>query len=422
MSTVNTNNAVRNGASPGSVVMRAPAAIDVPTAPDRAPEHAVASPRPFAELLRQRQDQGDGVKTPSAAAPAPLPSTNETSAANDADDANGAPTSTTSPPNTAASKGKARAPASTSANGAPAKRADCTSAGATDAAHHDDRTAAPSADGSGSTTATGLQSAAALAAAAAAGVDPARATHLGAGTSAGTDSADATALADASKSAAAMRRVEASDTDRSDLLDSARELGSKAAAPTFLAALVEAGHAVSDPQLAREGRSDTVASALAVSSSAASEVARVDAPVAQVALATPFEAPDFSSALGVQVSLLARDGVQHAELHLNPAEMGPVSIHIALDGSAAHVDFGADLAATRDAIERGLPELAAALRDAGFTLAGGGVSQHASEDRTDGSDDTRPGRRRAGIDAAGPAAVATRITQRVAAGGLDLYA
>ena len=96
-----------------------------------------------------------------------------------------------------------------------------------------------------------------------------------------------------------------------------------------------------------------------------------------LALATPVDAPDFASALGVRVSVLVQDGVQQAELHLNPAETGPVSIHISLDGTAARVDFGADVAATRAAIERGLPELASALRDAGFTLAGGGVSQHA---------------------------------------------
>src|SRR5213079_3279668 len=100
-------------------------------------------------------------------------------------------------------------------------------------------------------------------------------------------------------------------------------------------------------------------------------------PSPALALATPIDSPDFAAALGVRVSLLTQDGVQRAELHLNPAETGPVSIHIALDGTAARIDFGADVAATRAAIERGLPELASALRDAGFTLAGGGVSQHA---------------------------------------------
>src|SRR5205814_8829590 len=96
---------------------------------------------------------------------------------------------------------------------------------------------------------------------------------------------------------------------------------------------------------------------------------------ASIAMSTPATAPEFREALGVQVSVLARDGVQHAELHLNPADMGPISVQIALTGTQAQVDFGADSFATRQIIESGLPELAAALRDAGFTPAGGGGSQ-----------------------------------------------
>ena len=144
-----------------------------------------------------------------------------------------------------------------------------------------------------------------------------------------------------------------------------------------------------------------------------------------MALATPIDSPDFAAALGVQVSVLAKDGVQQAELHLNPAELGPVSIHISLDGSAARVDFGADVAATRDAIERGLPELASALNDAGFTLAGGGVSQH-DGGRSTGENDRASVARR--VDATGAAATAgtgavpVRVTRRIAAGGVDLYA
>ena len=144
-----------------------------------------------------------------------------------------------------------------------------------------------------------------------------------------------------------------------------------------------------------------------------------------LALATPVDAPDFATALGVRVSVLVQDGVQQAELHLNPAETGPVSIHISLDGTAARVDFGADVAATRAAIERGLPELASALRDAGFTLAGGGVSQHAGG-RASGEDDPR--RPTARLDGGGhPAstpmvAESQRVARAVAAGGVDLYA
>ncbi len=151
--------------------------------------------------------------------------------------------------------------------------------------------------------------------------------------------------------------------------------------------------------------------------------ARESAAPLTVNLPTPLAAPDFAQALGVQISVLAGDGVQRAELQLNPAEMGPVSVQIVIDGSNARVDFGADLAATRQVIEAGMPELAGALRDAGFTLAGGGVSQHAGG-RSDSSGtpaDTGRGSHGNG-EADGPAPQHVTQRRRVAAGGVDLYA
>ena len=149
------------------------------------------------------------------------------------------------------------------------------------------------------------------------------------------------------------------------------------------------------------------------------------APVA-VPIATPLGAPDFAEALGLRLAVLAKDGVQTAELHLNPADMGPVSVQIVMDGTQARVDFGADMAATRRAIEAGLPELASALADAGFTLAGGGVSQHAGGRNGDGDADrqTADGRRTRALAAEVDTqqrvtAAARRVVTR---GGIDLFA
>ena len=175
----------------------------------------------------------------------------------------------------------------------------------------------------------------------------------------------------------------------------------------------------------RSGSNDLSVAALAVSS-AAHAAARAE-PVAAapvINLPTPVNSPEFKAALGMQVSLLARDGVQHAQLHLNPAEMGPISVQIALDGSQAQVDFGADSAHTRHIIEAGLPELASALRDAGLTLAGGGVSQHArGQSPRDGAPHERDGAAPRGVDAvdaAGPSA--RRVNLRLPQGAIDLYA
>ncbi|MEO6743864.1 MAG: flagellar hook-length control protein FliK [Caldimonas sp.] len=152
----------------------------------------------------------------------------------------------------------------------------------------------------------------------------------------------------------------------------------------------------------------------------AAAAAPIAAPV-DVRLSTPVASPDFAQALGTQVSVLASNGVQRAELHLNPAEMGPVSVQIVIDGAQARVEFGADFAATRHAIENGLPELASALRDAGLTLTGGGVSQHARGRGEHGAESgSNPGRNaRGGAEAEPVTAIRPRS---VALGGVDLYA
>jgi flagellar hook-length control protein FliK len=118
--------------------------------------------------------------------------------------------------------------------------------------------------------------------------------------------------------------------------------------------------------------------------------------------------------------------VQTARLQLNPAEMGPISVQIALDGSAARVDFQADVAATREVIEASLPALAGALQDAGLTLAGGGVFQHApgqQQQQPDGQ--AAMAHRAAGRadlnTAGGPAEAAAPVTVR-SRGLVDLVA
>jgi flagellar hook-length control protein FliK len=159
------------------------------------------------------------------------------------------------------------------------------------------------------------------------------------------------------------------------------------------------------------------------STPAAARTGDTAAPVA-VQVPTQATSPEFAKELGVQVSVLAKDGIQQAELHLNPAEMGPISVQIAIDGTQAQVNFGADSAATRQIIESGLPELAASLREAGFTLSGGGVHSQA-RGREQGEGDGRGERGNGGTRAIGGIendVTPHRVVSRVSAGGVDLYA
>lgn len=96
------------------------------------------------------------------------------------------------------------------------------------------------------------------------------------------------------------------------------------------------------------------------------------APVSQP-VAVPVNDPDFGGVMMSQVVNLAHDGVQQAELHLNPAGMGPIMVQIAISQDQARIQFEAAHAGTRALIEQSLPTLAQSLRDDGLQLAASSV-------------------------------------------------
>lgn len=158
----------------------------------------------------------------------------------------------------------------------------------------------------------------------------------------------------------------------------------------------------------------------------------------QASIPVPLDAPDFSQKLADQVSLWVgqarQDGPMTAELHLNPAEMGPINVKISLDGTAAQVDFAAAAQETRQAIEASLSTLSSALSDVGLSLTGGGVtSQTPQQTLAQGGNPGQDGRGGRGAqegrgrDDDGDAAEASGLRQVSAPrasrlGGLDLYA
>ena len=157
-------------------------------------------------------------------------------------------------------------------------------------------------------------------------------------------------------------------------------------------------------------------------------------------LHTPMSSPQFADELAEKVSLFVKasavDGPMTAELHLNPAEMGPINIKIAVDGQNAQVDFAAAALETRKAIEASMPMLSSALDEVGLSLTGGGVSSQTpqqqfgqSNGQSDGSSDRSTGRsgdRRIGrVGGEGgdePAMRSVNVSRLSQRGGLDLYA
>ncbi|MCU0969525.1 MAG: flagellar hook-length control protein FliK, partial [Rubrivivax sp.] len=160
--------------------------------------------------------------------------------------------------------------------------------------------------------------------------------------------------------------------------------------------------------------------ARAVATPAVQEAAR--APLHEAFVSAALDTPEFAPALGQQITLLVRDGVQEARLNLHPQELGPVTVQIALEGSAAHVTLAAEQPATRQALEQSLPTLAVALREQGLTLAGGGVFE---QPRDPGRGAEGPGRARDADRDAGDGALAATPVQaapRRLRGTIDVYA
>ena len=399
-------------------------AVATPTAPDRPPEHDRSAVRRFAELLRQSRSEraaaaapSPAVGAPSAAAPAP------------ADESSGDPEPSDPPaqPAGTTAAAKTRSPTAKSATGKAA-------------VEHAQAPAEPVAEGTAARedattpTSTGERAAALAMLAAAAAENAADRGSASAESTAGerrsaADLADATATSRESREVAPRAPghargaavVDAANGGPASVDADAARAASLAFDPMVRAALGDALRAVDTPATrSRAVASDPAALSIGLAG-ATRAIGELQGPApSALAFATPIAAPEFAVALGVQVSVLAQDGVQHAELHLNPAETGPVSIRISVDGDSARVEFGADLAATRQAIERGLPELASALRDAGLTLTGGGVSQHAGS--PPGGDEAASQEHRGPVGTALPEVTGARVVRRVADGGVDLYA
>lgn len=102
-------------------------------------------------------------------------------------------------------------------------------------------------------------------------------------------------------------------------------------------------------------------------------------PPAQATLAPPPGSATFPAALGAQLSTWLKDGVQYATLELNPQDMGPIDVRIALRDGQAQVELGADVAVTRQILAEALPALAEALGDVGLSLSGGSVSDQTGQ-------------------------------------------
>jgi flagellar hook-length control protein FliK len=94
------------------------------------------------------------------------------------------------------------------------------------------------------------------------------------------------------------------------------------------------------------------------------------------------DSPEFAQGLSDRVSYMIENNLGSAKLQLNPPQLGPIEVRIAVQGDHAMVSMTSHSAVTRDALESSSPKLREMLGSQGFAQVSVDISQRSFQDRT----------------------------------------
>jgi flagellar hook-length control protein FliK len=146
------------------------------------------------------------------------------------------------------------------------------------------------------------------------------------------------------------------------------------------------------------------------------------APTPTLKVAAGMDTPEFGQGLADRVSWMVGNNLNGAKLQVNPPQLGPIEVRIAVQGSHAQVWLTSHSAVTRDALESSSPKLREMLGAQGFGQVSVDISQRSYQERSSQPQpyDWTPSASRS------PAAAAVQSTAslppRTASGALDAYA
>lgn len=120
----------------------------------------------------------------------------------------------------------------------------------------------------------------------------------------------------------------------------------------------------------------------------------------------PVGSQGWDQALGQRVVWMVSQKDQTAEIHVNPPELGPLSVTVNVNNNTASASFVAAHAATRDAINDAMPKLRDMFADAGINLGQVSVSAESFSQGGQNAGQAWQGRPDTGATAAGSAATA----------------
>ncbi len=172
------------------------------------------------------------------------------------------------------------------------------------------------------------------------------------------------------------------------------------------------------PLLDTSGNAAAGAAQLSVNTTAVADAA----PTPTLKVAAGMDTPEFGQGLADRVSWMVGNNLNGAKLQVNPPQLGPIEVRIAVQGSHAQVWLTSHSAVTRDALEASSPKLRDMLGAQGFGQVSVDISQRSYQERSSQPQpyDWTPSASRS------PAAAAVQSTAsllpRTGSGALDAYA
>jgi len=131
------------------------------------------------------------------------------------------------------------------------------------------------------------------------------------------------------------------------------------------------------------------------------------------------DSAEFPQGLADRVSFMIDNNLNGAKLQVNPPQLGPIELQIAVQGDHAQVSMSTHSAVTREALESSLPKLREMLGAQGFGQVSVDISQRSFQERSATPQPyewTSPAER-----AASPAPI-SHASSRASLGALDTYA
>lgn len=127
-----------------------------------------------------------------------------------------------------------------------------------------------------------------------------------------------------------------------------------------------------------------VFSTIAATTPSVASAPNVTSPALSLDIQPQLNSAAWAKVMSSRVVWMAREGVQQAELRLNPAHLGPVEVRLSMQNEQTNVTFVASNAAARDALEQALPRLRESFNESGLALNNAEVSHQ--EQPSHGSD------------------------------------